>query len=100
MRYRSARVPATAGFALLLAFNGLCANASAHTKTNASPDRPNQLQPPPAQLIKCAIGFDGSPCWPDPGMVGPEQRRWHVDPPLYEPPQFAPYRERRSPRRP
>ena len=91
MRHRRARVPATAGFALLIAFGCLGASALAHSKTNASPDRPNRLQPPTVHLIKCAVGF-GSPCWPDPGMVRPYQRRLHVDPPLDQRPEFGPSR--------
>jgi hypothetical protein len=93
MRHRSARVSATAAFALLIALGCLCASASAHAKTPPSHQRPHQVEPPhpPVHLIRCAIVFGGSPCWPDPGMTQPNRRRWHVDPPLDEPPQFAPY---------
>lgn len=98
MRQRSARVSVTAAFALSIALDCLCASASAHTKVDPTRSGSPQIKPhAPVNLIKCAIVFDGSPCWPDPGMVRPERRRWHVDPPLNEPPQFGPYRER-SPR--
>lgn len=90
MRHPRASVPMTATFALLIAFGCLCAGASAHTKTDRAPKRPH-LPRPPVHLIECAVVFDGSPCWPDPGMVQPDRRRWHVDPPV-EPLKFRPAR--------
>ena len=94
MGHRSARVPVIATFAVLIALDCLWlgAGASAHAKTDRSPQQPHQLQPPPARLIKCAVVFDGSPCWPDPGMVRPDRRRLHVDPPLQRRPEFGPSR--------
>jgi len=92
MHHRSARVPVIAGLALLFALECVCASASAHSKTEPPRKRPHPARAPAVHLIKCAVVFDGSPCWPDPGMVRPERRRLHVDPPLEQRPEFGPAR--------
>ncbi len=81
MRNRSNSMPAVAAFALLIALDCLCAGASAHAKTG-SHKRPQQLQPPPTHLIRCAAPLlDGSPCGPDPAMLRMNQDPWRFDAP-------------------
>jgi hypothetical protein len=63
MRTYGVRVlPAT----LLIALGCIFISGSLYAKK--LPKRPPQLQPR-AHHIKCADVFDGSPCWPDPGML-------------------------------
>lgn len=92
MRRQCIRVPAIAAFALLIALDGLCATASAHTNTQPAHQRPyRQVQPQPVLRIKCAALSGGWPCWPDPAMMRLQQPRWRFDAPI-DPPQAVPSR--------
>lgn len=84
MRGRSLCAPAISVLSLAITLD--CVNTC---------DEPQQPSAPPAHLlIKCAEASEGTPCWPDPGMLRLELPRPLPLRPTPEagPPQIAPPR--------